>query len=1044
MASLAGALSFTGRVLKWTVVTIVVLAAIVAVAGFFLVRALVEPRTDEFGTRLDEAKQVAGVDVEFFRDRGAPADLSGGPRYGSADPYLAAMDKGLLLPPAEGEAYPDEVTEVAAILGLTPEETRERAVRGLNMWNLWTGGNDRFWDYAAQNQLAGGSFDLLKLVSNYEPDERYGRSSRWRWLGLVNEPCFSESTEPDLTRPEAADSAVRPGFGLLLDRRDGDCPADPFADPTRYPGVAFGARGERLVSGGDTPAYTFGEDAGERERDRAGDGTCDIESLGQPNGTREARGIPDTMPVGSSYGWPTGVMGLRLFTNPAFDGEAADCWDPARYYSDPAYYQNKDLVRPFRVGMSCGFCHVGPNPQNAPARPEAPEFAELNSNPGAQYYWVNRVFFWDTRPRADPTTPAPNEGNLLYQLFHTNPPGTLDTSLVSSDYMNNPRTMNAVYEVAARHALVNLTGRERLTGGETNNAQVDEFDHTRALAEYVAEGPSEGDVVTMRVLKDGADSVGTLGALNRVYLNIGLFSEEWLLHFRPFAGGRKITPIEIEVARRNSVYWGATEKMSPDMAVFFLVTARADKLADAIAEEPALGDALMPEDSDVVRRGKVVFARTCAACHSSKLPDPPAGSEIFSGLCEGGGNGPQYRTCWDRYWEWTGTDAFKDAMEAIALRDDFLEDNYLSIDRRVPVDLLGTNACTALATNALEGDIWNDFSSTDYKSLPPVRPLTVRHPLSGGATEIQPLGNGRGYLRPPSLVSVWSTAPFLSNNSVGHQDYIYQDGAYRYTDPDGYGEEPGAPPLPYPPANVPADTTPAVQPAAAEGSARSVPPAASAYGAGYGVHGREPACPSANPDDPYLPCTANRLAVFEDSIRKLLTPELRVTDTEVPTLGAMYRTTAPACYRLPAGYLPDILQSTSGILHAVAGWAVDEDGDVEVGPLPAGFPINVLLNTELVPDNDEKEGWSHAWKLAKAAPTLYSAFSRLGGRCSPEELADPATQLHAERVVEETGLIDTLVGLSKCPDYEVNRGHTFGADLAEEDKAALIEFLKHL
>ena len=40
----------------------------------------------------------------------------------------------------------------------------------------------------------------------------------------------------------------------------------------------------------------------------------------------------------------------------------------------------------------------------------------------------------------------------------------------------------------------------------------------------------------MRVLKDGADSVGTLGALNRVYLNIGLFSEEWLLHFRPFLG----------------------------------------------------------------------------------------------------------------------------------------------------------------------------------------------------------------------------------------------------------------------------------------------------------------------------------------------------------------------------------------------------------------------------------------------------------------------------------------------------------------------------
>ena len=54
------------------------------------------------------------------------------------------------------------------------------------------------------------------------------------------------------------------------------------------------------------------------------------------------------------------------------------------------------------------------------------------------------------------------------------------------------------------------------------------------------------------MLKDGADSVGALGALNRVYLNIGLFSEEWLLHFNPLVGGKPITPIEIAVARKNS------------------------------------------------------------------------------------------------------------------------------------------------------------------------------------------------------------------------------------------------------------------------------------------------------------------------------------------------------------------------------------------------------------------------------------------------------------------------------------------------------------
>ena len=73
------------------------------------------------------------------------------------------------------------------------------------------------------------------------------------------------------------------------------------------------------------------------------------------------------------------------------------------------------------------------------------------------------------------------------------------------------------------------------------------------------------------MLKDGSDSVGALGALNRVYLNIGLFSEEWLLHFRPLLGGKPITPIKIADAQKNSAYWQATELQTPYMAQFFLV-----------------------------------------------------------------------------------------------------------------------------------------------------------------------------------------------------------------------------------------------------------------------------------------------------------------------------------------------------------------------------------------------------------------------------------------------------------------------------------------
>src|SRR5207253_1645408 len=73
------------------------------------------------------------------------------------------------------------------------------------------------------------------------------------------------------------------------------------------------------------------------------------------------------LPVGSYYGYATGIVGLRLFPNPAFDEAAEKRWDANRYYNDASYYNDKKLVKPYRVGMSCGFCHVGPNPSNPPA-----------------------------------------------------------------------------------------------------------------------------------------------------------------------------------------------------------------------------------------------------------------------------------------------------------------------------------------------------------------------------------------------------------------------------------------------------------------------------------------------------------------------------------------------------------------------------------------------------------------------------------------------------------------------------------------------------
>ena len=137
-------------------------------------------------------------------------------------------------------------------------------------------------------------------------------------------------------------------------------------------------------------------------------------------------------------------------------------------------------MRPYRVGMSCAFCHVGPNPITPPADVERPQFSQITSNPGAQYFWVDRIFFWNTQPRGEDDKPTSNEGNFLFQLFHTNPPGSLDTSLVSSDYINNPRTMNAVYETVARLGTASGTGAENLTGDEPANKQFQDYSQTAA------------------------------------------------------------------------------------------------------------------------------------------------------------------------------------------------------------------------------------------------------------------------------------------------------------------------------------------------------------------------------------------------------------------------------------------------------------------------------------------------------------------------------------------------------------------------------------
>jgi hypothetical protein len=825
---------------------------------------------------------LGAAGVWYLRDRKAkPADVLDEAR-------LVNHEVSKLGAPDE-----DYFHDMDGALPLTPEE-----VKGRNTWIVWSGGNDRFWDTISRKSV--GTLDFLKTLSSH-PKLKASRDNRWRYLGLVNEPCFEKATAPNPDR-----------FGLWLDKRKTECPPDPFENEAKYAGVKIGARG------------------------------------------RSAK-----LPVGSYFGFATGVVGLRLFPNPDFDAAAEARWDAERYYTDPDYYLSKDLVKPYRVGMSCGFCHVGPDPVRPPADPENPEWANLSSVVGAQYFWVDRIFNWE----ADPTS-------FAFQLFHTSRPGALDTSLVSTDNINNPRTMNAVYQLGPRLEQARRWGKETLGGGSLNNAQ---------LNDYVKEGPltlffeKPATVWTPRVLKDGADSVGALGALNRVYINIGLFSEEWLRHFNALVGGKKVTPIEIAVARKNSHYWLATEAQTPNMALFFLKSTAPHKLADAPG-----GKDFLATDQAKLTRGRQVFAETCARCHSSKLPAPALGVDPH------GCGGPGYLDCFWKYWEWTKTDEFKSKMRDIVMAEDFLEGNFLSSDLRIPVTLLETNACSPLATNAIAGNIWDNFSSQTYKDLPSVGEVTVHHPFTGEPRKYHLPGGGRGFTRPASLVSVWSTAPFLLNNTLGC-------------------------------ANV------------EKGTGKCLDAQDGSYGYAESAE----------------PSVEARLRSFDDSIEKLLWPEKREKDPvlgdKVP--GVIDRTTASSYLRVASGYLPDLLRPVLSPGEKVAPWLV-RDGGIEIGPIPKGTPVNLLSNLLLLPETDDLgERLRHDKEALELVLRLKRALKSLPAGATDEQAREAFTR--DREVIDGLIKLSKCPDFVVNRGHYFGTGRIKGEPaLSDPDKRALIEYLK--
>jgi hypothetical protein len=372
-------------------------------------------------------------------------------------------------------------------------------------------------------------------------------------------------------------------------------------------------------------------------------------------------------------------------------------------------------------------------------------------------------------------------------------------------------------------------------------------------------------------------------------------------------------------------------------------------------------------DAATLERGKVVFADTCARCHSSK---GPPGGDYDPMACQGAG----YLECFKRYWSRTQTDDYKAQMRKIVQAPDFLDDNYLSTDARIPVTLLRTNACSPLATNALAGNIWDNFSSQSYKHLPSVGTVTLYDPFTGEPMPYQMPAGGRGYTRVPSLIALWSSAPFLLNNSVG----------------------------PF------------------------------------------------NGD----PSVAGRMKAFDASIEQMLWPEKRERDSvlgaKVP--GTIDRTTERSQVTVPVGFVPEAMQPLQGSLHRWLPWLVGEGGDIVLGPIPKGVPVNLLANLKLRAESDDLgDKAEHVKKVGEFLLKLKVDLATAPAGASDDELRQRFANLKGP-----------MMELSKCKDFVVNRGHYFGTaefnqqdglsadekafgtepELSDQDKRALIAFLK--
>ncbi len=272
-------------------------------------------------------------------------------------------------------------------------------------------------------------------------------------------------------------------------------------------------------------------------------------------------------------------------------------------------------------GITCASCHAGFDPANPPANPNHPKWSNIHPTVGNQFLRIGKIF------GAHLSTQDPR-----YQVFASWAPGTVDTTAIENDHIVNPGMITPIWDLPERPFFKQ---------------------HDAGLR-----------IKVHRSGQGGEDSVGCEKAALRVYFNIGSCAAECVLPHLANGPGGSQTPIDLDQCRHDCADFVAAEKAVPDLCEF-LQRPRPPRLSDAPG-----GSWLV--DWSVVKKGKKVFDKTCASCHSA---------EVLS-------------------------------------NDEVLPASGFDPSKGEPPGAIGTHRCRALTTNWTAGHIWAAFSSDEYKARP--------------------------------------------------------------------------------------------------------------------------------------------------------------------------------------------------------------------------------------------------------------------------------------------------------------------------------------